>query len=253
MMTSTVQRRADALAAGVFLGVPMSGFDRAGRHQLILLLMAGLEPTSKVVDLGCGVLRGGYWLIHFLDAGCYHGVEPHAGRLQTGLDRILEPGTRAAKQPRFVTDVNFDTSAFAETFDFFLAYSIWTHASKRQIETMLDCFLRDSSGDGVFLTSILPATWRRRDYRDDRWVGTSHESDAPGCIHHSLSWIRRVCRQRHLSVRLLGRELDGQSWLLISRDPRRTLLFRSIWLPSFWRRVQRSIGRRLATSGGPAM
>ena len=111
-MTTTVQQRADALAAGVFLGVPMDGFDQAGRHQLILLLMAGLEPTSKVVDLGCGVLRAGYWLIHFLDAGCYHGVEPHAARLQPGIDRILEPETRAAKRPRFATDANFDTSAF---------------------------------------------------------------------------------------------------------------------------------------------
>src|SRR5689334_15973601 len=83
--TSTVQGRAEALDPETFFGVPIRGFDRGGRAQLILLLMAGLEPRSKVVDLGCGVLRAGYWLVHFLDPGCYHGIEPHEGRLRTGL------------------------------------------------------------------------------------------------------------------------------------------------------------------------
>jgi len=241
-MQTTVQRRAEALAGGTFWGVPLTGFDRAGRHQLILLIMAGLEPASKVVDVGCGLLRGGYWLIHFLDPGGYHGIEPHAGRLKAAVDRILEPETLAAKRPRFDTNADFDTSVFGEKFDVFVAYSIWTHASKAQIETMLDGFLRDSTPDGVFLASFLPAGWRRRDYRGDRWFGTSHESSVPGCIHHSLAWVRRACGARDLFVRLLGREFDGQSWLLISRDPRRDLLFRDIWRPPLWRHAMRKVG-----------
>lgn len=245
-MTTTIQRRANALDSETFFGVPIPGFDRAGRSQIILLLMAGLEPASKVIDLGCGLLRGGYWLIHFLDPGCYHGIEPHTERLRTGIDRILESGVLTAKHPRFDTNPDFDTSVFGEKFDFILAYSIWTHASKRQIETMLDCFLRDSTPDGVFLASVLPATWPWRDYRDDRWFGTSHQSSVPGCIQHSLSWIRGACRQRNLSVRALGRELDGQLWLHVSRDRGRELLFRSIWFPSFWQRLRRGVGRRLA-------
>jgi len=243
-MKRTIQRRAEALDPQTFFGVPIAGFDGLGRQQLILLLMAGMEPASKVVDLGCGVLRAGYWLIHFLDTGGYHGIEPHAGRLQTGIDSILEPATIAAKQPRFATNATFDTSVFGQKFEYFLAYSIWTHASKRQIETMLESFLRDSTEDGVFLTSILPATWRRRDYRADVWFGTSHESDVPGCIFHSLSWIRRACRQRKLSVRSLGRERNGQTWLLISRDSPRTLLFRSVWWRPRWLRLLERVWSR---------
>ena len=224
-----VQQRAEHLDASTFFGVPIAGFENAGRQQLILLLMFGLEPSSKVVDLGCGVLRGGYWLIHFLDPDCYHGVEPHVGRLETGKNVILEPETLQAKRPRFDTNANFDTSVFGTQFDFFLAYSIWTHASKRQIEAMLDNFVRDSTPRATFLTSILPAGWGTPDYRGDKWSGTSHESDVPGCIHHSLKWITGECQRRNLHMSVLGREKDGQTWLSISRDGGNQLLFRTIW------------------------
>ena len=213
-----LQKMAEVLSAKQFLGVPVAGFERGGREQLAFLLAAGLNPDSKVVDLGCGVLRGGYWLVHFLDPGCYFGIEPHTGRLEIGVKTILEPASLEAKRPRFDTNPHFDTSVFGETFDFFLAYSVWTHASKPQIEAMLNAFLRDSTEDGVFLTSYLPASWRHRDYEEDRWCGTSHESDAVGCIHHSLRWIRAECDRRGLMSRELGKDkTHGQSWLEIRR------------------------------------
>src|ERR1043165_3125856 len=76
-----LQKRADLLAQQTFLGVPSNDFAKGVRDHFVYLLKAGLNPDSKVVDLGCGVLRVGYWLIHFLDPGCYCGIEHHAGRL----------------------------------------------------------------------------------------------------------------------------------------------------------------------------
>lgn len=253
---SRIQQRAEHLDASTFYGVPIVNFENGGRQQLILLLMSGLEPASKVVDLGCGVLRAGYWLIHFLDPGCYYGIEPHNQRLETGRDLILEPETVQAKAPRFDANANFDTGVFGVAFDFFLAYSIWTHASKPQIQTMLDAFVRDSAPGAVFLSSVLPAGWREGDYRGAKWVGTSHESDVPGCIHHSVRWIRRECRRRGLHLRRLGRERDGQTWLHISRSADRKLLFRTIWAEppwvSFGRRLLESVKARAARKGAAA-
>lgn len=245
---TTVQERAERLDPSKFFGVPIAGFENAGRQQFVLLVMAGLEPQSKVLDLGCGVLRAGYWLIHFLDPHCYYGIEPSRERLEMGRTLILEPETERVKQPRFDTNPDFDSSVFGVKFDFFIAYSIWTHASKPQIETMLDNFLRDSKPDAVFLTSILPAVWPRRDYRGKGWFGTSHESDQPGCIRHSLKWIGSECRRRGLRVRNLGRERDGQTWLQISRDSRTRLLFRTIWaewtIVRWTRRLFETVGLR---------
>ncbi|HEV7798776.1 MAG TPA: class I SAM-dependent methyltransferase, partial [Pyrinomonadaceae bacterium] len=139
-----LQKRAELLGEKAFLGVPVQGFAKGGRELLTYLLNAGLNPDSRVVDIGCGVLRGGYWLIHFLNPNCYCGIEPHEGRLEMGVHTILEPEVLAAKRPRFDTNPRFDTSVFGEKFDFFLAYSVWTHAAKPQIEAMLDSFLRDA-------------------------------------------------------------------------------------------------------------
>jgi hypothetical protein len=83
---------------------------------------------------------------------------------------------------------------------------------------MLDSFLRDSTDDGIFLASYLPASWKNRDYKDDKWNGTSHESDVPGCIYHSRRWIETECNRRGLGVLELGRDRTyGQSWLKIKR------------------------------------
>jgi len=201
-----------------FLGVPVRDFEDAGREQLAYMLQAGMSPESKVVDLGCGVLRAGYWLMDFLDAGNYHGIEPHKERLEIGMRRIVGTELLEAKRPRFDTNPRFDTSVFGVKFDFFLAYSIWTHASKRQIQTTLDSFLRDSTENGVFLVTYLRPNWRHWDYKGEQWYGTSHESDVPGCIHHSPDWIKKVCESKRLTLLELGRDkTHRQFWLQITR------------------------------------
>jgi hypothetical protein len=218
-MTPGPQARAEEMISRHgFLGVPAETFEQAGRNQLNALLAAGLSPESKVVELGCGCLRAAYWLIHFLDPGCYHGIEPARRRVEIGLRHLFSADEVARKRPRFDFNPDFDASVFGSRFGFFLAGSIWTHASKRQIETMLDAFLRDSLPAGVFLSSYLPAGSPRDDYLGDRWVGTSHESDLPGVIRHSLAWIAEQCRRRALQVQELPEPaFDDQSWLRIRR------------------------------------
>jgi hypothetical protein len=214
---SRVQARAEEMIRRHgFLGVPVETFDQAGRRQLIALLNEGLNPESTVLDVGCGCLRVAYWLIRFLDAGCYHGIEPARQRVEYGLQYLFTPEEVTLKQPRFDFNPHFDSSVFGTRFDFFLAGSIWTHATKPQIEAMLDSFVRDSTPTGIFLTSYLPAESVDDDYQGDRWVGTSHESNTPGVIRHSLAWVVEHCQKRRLNVtELPGEAFDSQLWLLI--------------------------------------
>jgi hypothetical protein len=217
----TLQERAQLISrSGVFTGGSREGFESAGRYQLIALLREGLCPDSKVVDLGCGSLRGGYWLIHFLDRGGYCGIEPNRQMLGAGIHVILEPGLLEMKAPRFDSNAEFDSSVFGERFDYFIARSIWSHASKEQIRLMLDAFRRDSTERGVFLTSYHRAgRFRHRDYRGSQWIGRSHVSSTPGIVYHDLGWIEAECRDRSLTVR----ELDvdphtRQRWLRVARS-----------------------------------
>jgi hypothetical protein len=138
----TLQQKAEQLAKHMFVGGPVKDFEKLGRLQLMLLLQEGVYPHSKVLDIGCGCLRGGYWLIHFLNPHCYCGIEPNRAILRAGLDQLLDPEVIQTKYPRFDHNDRFDSSVFGERFDVFLARSIWTHASKAQIEHMLDAFAR---------------------------------------------------------------------------------------------------------------
>ena len=217
-MSRVHTRATEMISRHGFLGVPLDTFEQAGREQLISLLNEGINPESKIVEIGCGCLRIAYWLVRFLDPGCYHGIEPARRRVEYGLRYLFDPGEVELKQPRFDFNPRFDTSVFGARFDFFLARSIWTHASKVQIATTLDSFIRDSKNTGVFLVSYLPARIPEEDYRGDRWVGTRHESNTPGVIRHSLEWILAQCEERGLRVDLLpGTDCDGQSWLRLRR------------------------------------
>ena len=216
-MSQVQARAAEMMARHGFLGVPVETFEEAGRRQFVALLAEGLCPESRVLDIGCGCLRTAYWLVRFLDPGCYHGIEPALARVEHGLKYLFTPRLLAEKQPRFDFNPRFDSSVFGAKFDYFLAGSIWTNASKRQIEAALDSFLRDSMPTGTFLPSYLPAFNPDDDYRGDDWVGTSHESDTPGVIRHALSWIEEQCRKRRLRVEEVpGEAFDSQYWLRIS-------------------------------------
>jgi hypothetical protein len=201
-----------------FLGVPVETFEQAGREQLISLLRAGLCPESRVVEIGCGCLRIAYWLVHFLEPGGYCGIEPARVRIDYGLKYLFSADEITHKRPRFDYNADFDTSVFGIRFDYFIMRSIWTHASKAQILASLDSFVRDSTESGKLLVSYLPARRVHEDYQGTSWVGTSHTSDVPGVIRHSLAWIVEQCEARSLSIKEIDDiDCDSQCWLEVQK------------------------------------
>jgi hypothetical protein len=229
-------------------------FTRMGRRQLEVLLHEGLRPESLVLDVGCGMLCGGYWVMRFLNPGCYFGIEPNKASLQAGLDWIMEPEVLAQAKPRFDNNDDFDLGVFDCKFDFVIARSIWTHASKPQIRAMLDGFVQHGAAGAVLMTTYVPAAFRvvprvfstlspkvparlsvastlpawtpriaahlptRSDYLGEDWVGRTATCDVPGIIAHSFGWVAEECRRRELEVIQL-RHLDSnrQRWLRIRR------------------------------------
>jgi SAM-dependent methyltransferase len=250
----SLQARAERLSQRMFLGGPVHDFERVGRMCFDVLLREGLSPESRVLDIGCGALRLGYWLMRFLDPGGYHGIEPNREMLQLGLDEIVEPDVLDRARPRFAHNDDFDFSSFGERFDFVVARSIWTHTSKAQISAMLASFAANSSARGVFLTSYHPAgawleamrRWPRlerrlatlpleqlspvlaglplasrgsgaRAYQGEGWVGRSHQSDQRGVVRHSMPWIAAEAATHGLAVALMPYPIaNHQYWLRIS-------------------------------------
>ncbi|MGH2908377.1 MAG: class I SAM-dependent methyltransferase [Solirubrobacteraceae bacterium] len=249
---SSLQRRSERLAESAFLGGPPRDFERMGRHCLEVLLGEGLTTSSKVLDVGCGALRAGYWLMRLLDPGHYFGIEPNREMLTLGLEQLVEPDVVARAQARFANNEDFDFSGFGETFDFALARSIWTHTSRDQITTMLKSFADTATPDGVLLASYLPQSaivsrvrrWRpgverfaselplerltpalarlprvgSHGYTGQGWVGRSHESTTAGTVRHGLPWLTASAREQGLRLELTShRVLNGQYWLRVRR------------------------------------
>ena len=201
-----------------FQGVPTEDFEESGRLQFMSLLKEGLVPESRVLDIGCGVLRLGYWLIRFLDAGCYFGIEPAKGRVDLGRKYLFSQELLRQKSPHFDFNETFDTGVFDQKFEYFIAGSIWTHCDKHSIRIMLDGFIQNSTEDAVFLTSFIPATSDQDDYMGSGWVGTSHKSEIAGVIRHSRFWLEQECESRKLNLTELSPSpITGQHWLGIRK------------------------------------
>jgi len=222
-----------------FLGGPPELFERAGRESLIVLLEHGLIAGSTVLDIGCGVLRGGRWIIPLLEPEHYCGIEPQREMVDRGLREFVPDDVVHIKKPRFDFNDRFDFSVFGTRFTHFLARSVWTHASKQQIETMLDGVREYGTEDAVVLASFLEPSrltsaprivrsvlWRlgsgplRPDFTGSEWVGRSDRSDRPGMVAHSFSWIRAAAARRGLEATLVARPpltRHGQIWVRVRK------------------------------------
>lgn len=202
-----------------FLGGPPGVFEKVGREQLAALLDFELSPTSRVLDVGCGCLRGGRWVIPLLEPGHWHGIEPNRAMVERGLREFISPELVAVCKPRFDHNDRFDFTVFGTSFTHVIARSIWTHASRGHIEAMLDSFAGTATDDGVFLASYNPAKrFGGDEYLGDAWVGKSHESSEGGMVRHRFAWIASACQARGLEARKVDRPIvNGQPWIAITR------------------------------------
>lgn len=104
-------------------------WDEIGKLQFDFLRANGLSPSSKLVDIGCGCLRGGVYFADFLDFGNYYGMDISERLLDAGYDVELKNRGVRHKVPRtnLVADGEFQFAKFPVTFDIAIAQSLFTH------------------------------------------------------------------------------------------------------------------------------
>lgn len=116
----------DAGAHREFVGAM---WDEIGELQFKFMVEYGLKPHHKLLDLGCGALRGGVHFVRYLDPGNYYGVDCNASLLEAGERELAKAGL-ADKSHDLLLTRTFDLSApgFAGVeFDYALAFSLFTH------------------------------------------------------------------------------------------------------------------------------
>ena len=108
-----------------------------GMFMYHFLIKNGLKSSDKFLDIGCGSLRIGQYIIPCLETGNYFGLEPEKVLIEKGLKNELNFNIDQLKKPSFTSNYAFDFS-FCQEYDVALAQSVFSHLT---IEDIKKCFL----------------------------------------------------------------------------------------------------------------
>lgn len=152
--------------------------------QIRFLKEHGLQPHHRLLDFGCGTLRGGIPIIEYLEPGNYYGVEISEDRLAEAQQE-LDDHKLLHKSPTLTTDIRTINSKF----DFILAFAVVDHMTD---ETLRHNFVEIILClDGVFYADASTGqhitTWQEYPY-----------------IHRSFEQYATLANENDLVVRDLG-------------------------------------------------
>jgi SAM-dependent methyltransferase len=105
-----------------------SMWEEIGTLQFDYLVRNGLKPDHRMLDIGCGTLRGGRHFIRFLDIGRYTGTDISPRALEYAERLVAEEGL-SDKRPVFILDrdMRLRFEELEGSFDCILAQSVFTH------------------------------------------------------------------------------------------------------------------------------
>lgn len=123
-----------------------------GRSYFDFLLASQLAPHHRVLDFGCGAGRLGIWLIDYLDAGCYVGMDHHLAAIDAFARYEVPLHGLADKAPRLILDGSLDIDRTGARFELILDCFVSFHLSPESRARLYQGFARAlTDGGRVFL------------------------------------------------------------------------------------------------------
>jgi hypothetical protein len=143
-----------------------------GKLQYHFLVKHGLRNDHLFLDIACGALRLGQYLIPYLDSGNYHGLEGEESLVRRGLEHEFFCDVVIGKQPKFSFNYDFDFT-FVENFDYAIAQSLFTHLTLEDIEKCFKNLSCVAMGDSKFFFTFFEG---------------SDENNPASASHAQLGW-----------------------------------------------------------------
>jgi hypothetical protein len=139
-------------------------WDEIGRLQFEFLIEQGLQPHMRLLDIGCGCLRGGIHFIRYLNNGNYYGMDANDSLLQAGYDEELYSHGLQGKLPlaNLICSESFQFDRFQTDFNIAMAQSLFTHLPLNQIRLcLINLCAHVNSGAKFYATYFeCPVEWR---------------------------------------------------------------------------------------------
>ncbi len=193
----------EQIAAGVHRRMVGGLWEELGRLQFEYLRNAGLQPSHRLLDIGCGALRGGIHTIGYLEPGNFYGLDSNRSLLEAA-QRELEIAGLEPKKPHLVLNDWFELDLFGEQFDYLLAQSVFTHLFANHIVRALVEARKVLAPDGQFFATffIAPKSAHLAPIVHQSGGVTTHYDRDP--FHYSTDEIRAMAGLACLSADVIG-------------------------------------------------
>ncbi len=178
-------------------------WDVLGPLQFDFLIESGLKPDHKLLDIGCGCLRGGVHFIDYLDAGNYFGLDINSSLIEAGKIEVNDAGL-SHKFPNLLVDDEFSFGRFGDKFDFMLSVSVFTHLPASIILECLKKAKLSLAPEGVYFSTFFEAPTSNHLEPVTQMNGeviTKYDSDP---FHLSIDELADIAGQAGLELDVVG-------------------------------------------------
>jgi cyclopropane fatty-acyl-phospholipid synthase-like methyltransferase len=178
-------------------------WEEIGRLQFDFLVAQGLKPGHKLIDVGCGALRGGIHFVRYLEPGHYFGFDINSTLISAGQRELAAAGL-ADRNPQLLVDDKFRLSRFGQVFDYGVSISLFTHLYLNHIGRCLTEMRKVMRPGSQFFFTIFeaPSPLHLETITHTPGNATTYYDSDP--FHYAFEEIEGVARRCGLSATLIG-------------------------------------------------
>jgi len=192
-----------------YIGPPKQ-YDFMGATQFALMFRLGIREEHKLLDIGCGSLRCGKYMLQFLLPNRYYGVEPNEWLWKDAVKKEVGKEIIEIKRPVFSSNDNFEFGHLDSAFDFIVAQSIFSHTGHDLFEKCLRNAAQVMNPRGQFLFTVLDETVLQYDFLKDSsskqgWV-------YPECVVIEEKIVQTISQGAGLHIQALNWFHPRQHW-----------------------------------------
>ena len=178
-------------------------WEEIGSLQLDFLVAQGLKPSHKLIDIGCGALRGGVHFVRYLEPGNYYGLDLNASLISAGR-RELDAAGLAGRSANLLVDDKFQLSRFGQVFDYGVSVSLFTHLYLNHIGRCLSEIRKVMRPESRFFMTFFEAPsafYLEPITHTPGNAKTYYDSDP---FHYTFDEIENIAQRCSLTATLIG-------------------------------------------------
>lgn len=200
---------------------PFDLWEHKRQFQFQFLRLIGLDPSHRLLDLGCGTLRGGIPLIAYLHEGHYTGIEVRPQLISEAKQELHEESL-AHKKPVLLCCDHLDGVELDDKFDVIWSFSVLIHMDDETLDKALSFVRRHLAPTGRFLANVnlgdrpdsvwqgFPLVWRPLAFYDSAFQRHGLQLAELGALKLYGHRNRQLDRTTAISQRMLrGTLADG--------------------------------------------